>query len=175
FDPHYEPKQDEVIEYAKFLGMDVSRDQQLFWIARESLKAPLPKEWKPWFSVQHAATNSTLTKMGKNFLFVPTSKSANGDIYFFNFTTGESSWEHPCDDHYRQLYFRERKKYSGVGGSGGSLSELSKPIKRASAVHERHTNEDGKWTTMGAIGTLATGATVAGAGYMAYNGIFFLQ
>ncbi|KAJ3254107.1 hypothetical protein HDU77_004262 [Chytriomyces hyalinus] len=144
FDPHYEPKQDEIIEYAKFLGMDVSRDQQLFWIARESLKAPLPKEWKPC-------------------------KSPNGDIYFFNFTTGESSWEHPCDDHYRQLYFRERKKYSGVGGSGGSLSELSKPIKRASTVHERQANEDGKWTTMGAFGTLATGAAVAGAGYMAYN------
>ncbi|KAJ3235604.1 hypothetical protein HDU81_000304 [Chytriomyces hyalinus] len=146
FDAHYEPTQDEIIEYAKFIGMDVTRDQHLFWIARESLKAPLPKEWKPC-------------------------KSANGDIYFFNFTTGESSWEHPCDDHYRQLYFRERKKYSnGVGGSGGSLSELSKPIKRASAVHERQPNEEGgKWSTMGAVGTLATGAAVAGAGYMAYQ------
>ena len=46
-DPNYEPTQDEVIEYAKWLGMDLEADKSLLWIAREGLKAPLPENWKP--------------------------------------------------------------------------------------------------------------------------------
>ena len=45
-DPHYVPTEDEVIEYAKWLGMDLKKDKDLFWIAREGLKAPLPADWK---------------------------------------------------------------------------------------------------------------------------------
>jgi centrosomal protein CEP164 len=56
YDENYEPTQEgilnrsnssEILEYAQFLGMDTSKEQDLFWIARESLKAPLPSEWKP--------------------------------------------------------------------------------------------------------------------------------
>ncbi|KXS19392.1 hypothetical protein M427DRAFT_87590, partial [Gonapodya prolifera JEL478] len=47
FDANYEPTQEEIVEYATFLGMDVEKDTHLFWIARESLKAPLPPNWKP--------------------------------------------------------------------------------------------------------------------------------
>jgi hypothetical protein len=46
-DPNYVPGDDEVIEYAKWLGMDLEKDNDLFWIAREGLMAPLPKNWKP--------------------------------------------------------------------------------------------------------------------------------
>ncbi|ORY46350.1 hypothetical protein BCR33DRAFT_658684, partial [Rhizoclosmatium globosum] len=50
FDENYEPTDDdEVLEYARFLGMDEEHDKHLFWIARESLKAPLPADWKPWY------------------------------------------------------------------------------------------------------------------------------
>jgi centrosomal protein CEP164 len=34
-DPNYVPTEDEVIEYAKWLGMDIDKDKDLFWIARE--------------------------------------------------------------------------------------------------------------------------------------------
>ena len=27
--------------------MDLEKDQDLFWVAREGLMAPLPKNWKP--------------------------------------------------------------------------------------------------------------------------------
>ena len=53
----------EILEYAKWLGMDEQDDAHLFWIAREGLKAlslllicvlsqsyhqaPLPEHWKP--------------------------------------------------------------------------------------------------------------------------------
>ena len=46
-DPNYVPSEDEVVEYAKWLGMDLEKDQDLFWVAREGLMAPLPKNWKP--------------------------------------------------------------------------------------------------------------------------------
>jgi hypothetical protein len=67
-----EPTRDEILEYAMFLGMELPRDDHLLWIATEGLKAPLPPRWKPV-------------------------KSADGEIYYFNFKTGESQWEHPCD------------------------------------------------------------------------------
>ena len=85
-DPNYEPTEDEVIEYAKWLGMDLDADKELWWIAREGLKAPLPENWKP--------CKTTDTE----------------EIYYFNFATGASTWDHPCDEYYRNLYEEEKKK-----------------------------------------------------------------
>jgi hypothetical protein len=36
-DEDFQPTQDEVIEYAKFLGMDVDVDKDLFYIAEEGV------------------------------------------------------------------------------------------------------------------------------------------
>ena len=83
----YEPTQDEILEYAKWLGMDSDKDHELFWIAREGLKAPLPENCKPYQTGDH-------------------------EIYYFNFATGESVWEHPCDEYYRNLYHEEMEKKS---------------------------------------------------------------
>ena len=46
-DPNYVPTEDEILEYAKWLGMDPEEDKELFYIAKEGLTAPLPKDWKP--------------------------------------------------------------------------------------------------------------------------------
>ena len=73
-DESYEPTEAEVKEYAEWLGMDVETEKDLFWIAREGLKAPLPENWKP------CKTKDT------------------DEIYYFNFNTGESKWDHPCDE-----------------------------------------------------------------------------
>jgi WW domain len=85
-DPNYVPSENEVVEYAKWLGMDLVADIDLFWIAREGLMAPLPKNWKP------CKTKDT------------------EDIYYFNFSTGDSTWDHPCDGYYKRLYEEEKKK-----------------------------------------------------------------
>ena len=84
-DPNYVPSQQEVDEYAKWLGMDVVEDAHLMWIAQEGLKAPLPSDWKPC-------------------------KSPEGEIYYFNFNDGSTVWDHPCDEKYRSLYRAEKKK-----------------------------------------------------------------
>ena len=35
------------------------------------------------------------------------------EIYYFNFLTGESTWDHPCDEYYRNLYEEEKEKNLG--------------------------------------------------------------
>jgi len=41
-DPSYVPSEDEVVEYAKWLGMDLDKDQDLFWVAREGVSCTPP-------------------------------------------------------------------------------------------------------------------------------------
>ena len=89
-DPNYVPSETEVLEYAKWLGMDLEKDHDLLWIAREGVMAPLPKDWRP------CRTKGT------------------EDIYYFNFTTGESTWDHPCDGYSQRLYEEEKKKKETV-------------------------------------------------------------
>lgn len=43
------------------------------------------------------------------------SEGNDGNIYYFNFATGESTWEHPCDEFYRKLLQQEREKKSLSG------------------------------------------------------------
>ncbi|RKP03276.1 hypothetical protein CXG81DRAFT_818, partial [Caulochytrium protostelioides] len=46
-DQNYEPTEEEIIEYATYLGIDPDTEPEFLWIARDSLKAPLPADWKP--------------------------------------------------------------------------------------------------------------------------------
>ncbi|KAI9184358.1 hypothetical protein H9P43_003411 [Blastocladiella emersonii ATCC 22665] len=95
YDPDYEPTQKEIDEYAEFLGMNLEEDTELFWIAREGLKAPLPPAWKPC-------------------------QTDTGDVYYYNFESKESIWDHPCDEFYRSMYQREKAKLAGGGGGAGA-------------------------------------------------------
>jgi len=38
------------------------------------------------------------------------SSDTNGDIYYFNFATGDSIWDHPCDDLFSRKVADERRK-----------------------------------------------------------------
>ena len=37
---------EEIRNYMSWLGADLHADRDLFWIAREALRAPLPEGWK---------------------------------------------------------------------------------------------------------------------------------
>lgn len=37
----------EILEYCKILGLDPVAERDLLYIAKEGIKAPLPKEWRP--------------------------------------------------------------------------------------------------------------------------------
>ncbi|KAG3163780.1 hypothetical protein PI124_g5886 [Phytophthora idaei] len=74
-----------VEEHSRRLGIDPTHDTEFLWIARESLVAPLPGGW------YHVTASET------------------GQPYYYNEISGESRWDHPCDDQFRQL-FKEMKQ-----------------------------------------------------------------
>lgn len=87
YDENYQPSEEEIFEYAQIIGIDPKTEPHLIYIAREGICAPLPDHWRPC-------------------------QDPKGDIYYFNFATGESIWDHPCDEFYRKMVMEERKKLS---------------------------------------------------------------
>lgn len=71
-------------EHAKYLGMDLIVDKEFLWIAHQSLLAPLPPDWEQF-------------------------ESPDGEFYYFHKPSNESSWIHPRDDHYREMFKKEKK------------------------------------------------------------------
>eukprot|EP00929_Paragymnodinium_shiwhaense_P007501 TRINITY_DN111422_c0_g1_i1.p1 TRINITY_DN111422_c0_g1~~TRINITY_DN111422_c0_g1_i1.p1 ORF type:complete len:872 (-),score=226.45 TRINITY_DN111422_c0_g1_i1:78-2693(-) len=110
-----EPTDAEVEEYAVWLGMSLPEDNDLLWVARAGLKEPLPKAWKAC--------------------------QMNGeDIFYFNFETGESIWDHPCDEHYKRILkeHMEKKRANAVPSSSAAAAvedaaEDQPPVRAASA------------------------------------------
>jgi len=68
-----------VLKYAIYLGIDPEEDRDFLYIAREGLKAPVSKPWRAC-------------------------QTRSGEIYYFNFETGESQWDHPSDDIFRKKF-----------------------------------------------------------------------
>ncbi|KAM3616746.1 uncharacterized protein V6R79_022552 [Siganus canaliculatus] len=105
YDEAYIPSEQEIQEYAREIGIDPDREPELLWLAREGIAAPLPPEWKPCQDV-------------------------TGDIYYFNFSSGQSTWDHPCDEHYRGLVARERAQLAAAAGGTGSKKDKDKKKKK---------------------------------------------
>lgn len=85
-DKTHVPTETEVFEAAEWLGIDVDCDADLLWIAKDFLSAPMPNPWAPYEG------------------------RTPEEIFYFNPQTGESTWHHPCDEVYRQLYQKEKVK-----------------------------------------------------------------
>lgn len=65
--------------------MDLNEDQDLLYIAKEGLKAPLPENYKPY-------------------------RRRTGEIVYIDLRTNEFQEEHPCDEYYRNLYQEMKRK-----------------------------------------------------------------
>ena len=78
------PTAQEIADYARYIGMDPIVDINLLWIAEEALSASLPEGWQ-----EH--------------------HDNGGNVFYYNSLTNVSSWEHPLDDYYRQLYLKLKK------------------------------------------------------------------
>ena len=104
------PTEDEVLEFAEYLGIDLEKEQDLLWIAREGVVAPVPAPWK-------ACTEN------------------GDDVFYFNFETGESIWDHPADERYRQLLEEKRKEKlaASIVRTSKSASSASGAETKASA------------------------------------------
>jgi len=107
----YEPTQQEVEQYAEWLGIDADEDADLLWIAHQGLKTPLPKPWKPY-------------------------QSSDGEIFYFNPETGLNTWDHPCDESLRALYAAElaKKRAKLARGAANSSSDTAESASVQRAV-----------------------------------------
>lgn len=74
----------EVLDYARHLGIDPDAEPHLLELAREGLMAALPKGWLPCFH------------------------EASGAWYYYQTSTGTTTWEHPLDAVYKDLVERAR-------------------------------------------------------------------
>ncbi|XP_029570638.1 centrosomal protein of 164 kDa isoform X7 [Salmo trutta] len=104
YDENYIPSQQEIHEYAREIGIDPNQEPELLWLAREGIVAPLPPEWKPCQDV-------------------------SGDVYYFNFSSGQSTWDHPCDEQYRSLVKQERER-AGTQPHGPPTTATKKKEKK---------------------------------------------
>ena len=74
-----------VEELAEYLGMDLSADRGLLWIADAALAAGMPEGWS-----MHETTK--------------------GPPFFHNSHFGITQWEHPTDQFFRSMYLAEKAK-----------------------------------------------------------------
>eukprot|EP00057_Strongylocentrotus_purpuratus_P014647 XP_011669121.1 PREDICTED: centrosomal protein of 164 kDa-like [Strongylocentrotus purpuratus] len=120
YDENYNPTEGEIVKYATtVIGIDPDTEPHLMWIAREGISAPLPADWKPC------------------------QDTSGGDIYYFNFTSGESTWDHPCDEIYRKMVQEEKDKPKTTGrGSTGARKKEGKKKKKKEKKDGGRKNQD---------------------------------
>lgn len=102
-------------------------------IAKEALDAPLPKGWEQ-------------------------GETEDGVVYYYNVNLNESVWDHPLDDHYRELFRKEKaKKERNHGKQGGGNAQAVTPAaseqEKKDETSEPVQGEKTKKWFMGAFGT----------------------
>ncbi|VDL90006.1 unnamed protein product [Schistocephalus solidus] len=106
-DENFMPTAEELEACAKMLGIDLDKEPYLAKLVHECLTASLPENWKACADQQ-------------------------GNLYYFNFATGDSSWEHPCDALYRRLAMEERRRFSS-GTTASNDLETNPPEEVSSS------------------------------------------
>ncbi|XP_053853036.1 centrosomal protein of 164 kDa isoform X2 [Vidua macroura] len=120
YNESYVPMEQEIRDFAPTIGIDPDKESELLWLARECLVTPMPPEWKACQDI------------------------AGGDIYFFNFESGLSSWEHPCDEHYKQLVIREREKLLARGSVKKEKKEKKEKKDKKEKKEKKEKKKDKK-------------------------------
>ncbi|KAH0553552.1 uncharacterized protein PF11_0207-like isoform X2 [Cotesia glomerata] len=111
FDEASHPSNEEVIDYAKRIGINPITEPHLLDLAREGLMAPLPKGWSPCF---HEIFETW---------------------YYYEASTGTTTWEHPLDGKYKELVKTARASQSRQQ----SLDDDSKTFAKDLESHEEAT------------------------------------
>ncbi|KAL0175303.1 hypothetical protein M9458_031271, partial [Cirrhinus mrigala] len=66
-------------------------------------------------------------------------QDVTGEVYYFNFSTGQSTWDHPCDEHYRRLVEleRERNQHGRTAPTAGTAVKKDKEKKKKKEKKEK--------------------------------------
>ncbi|KAK3261418.1 hypothetical protein CYMTET_29673 [Cymbomonas tetramitiformis] len=78
-EPIAPPSEQEISDYAEYLGMVPGEDGPFLWIAEQALCAPLPEGWREL-------------------------EDHLGRTFYLNSVTSESRWDHPYDEDYQKLF-----------------------------------------------------------------------
>ena len=125
--------------YGRLLGMDVDKDKDLSWIARQDYITPLPKAWE----VYEVETEEH-------------DKTGGGRPYYFNHETGESRWDDPIDTQFRQLFETERQKKTRRASSAVLPTASSSRTGEATPTTVRRPLTPERGSTTAAAGTSPT-------------------
>jgi len=99
----------EIADYARYLNFDMTTDHHLLWVAEEALHAPLPPHWS-------------------------SHRDENDDIYFFCQKLNKSTYSHPMDEYYRELYHElsalqhAAAQLEPRGGGGGATLAIGDAV-----------------------------------------------
>lgn len=91
-----DPTQEEILEYAVYLGIDPVEDADLVYIAEWALTAPLTEGWTGHLDQE-------------------------GNEFFYNSATGVSTYQHPLDEQYR-AYYRSCKQAKLAAAAGSATA-----------------------------------------------------
>merc|ERR1711871_1655051 len=105
------------------MGMDIEKDQEFFWLAKESLNAALPNGW----------TERKLLRTGQ--------------IYYVNKETGESIWEHPSDNKYKKR-FADLKKLKVAEDAKAKRKQVAKTEEKLIDQNNSAFNSTAKYDAM---------------------------
>jgi hypothetical protein len=107
-----------VLEHAEYLGIDPIAEPELLHIAEESMLAQPPPGWRSLMD-------------------------ENGNAFYYNEETKESHWEHPEDEHYRQL-IRDLKnaKLKNAAAEATQKDAESEQVNKAIKQGEDETWDD---------------------------------
>ena len=87
-----------------------------------------------------------------------------GGIYYFNFKTGASTWEHPCDEFYRNLLNQEREKRKRLGAAAKTKSSSTSGKKKSIKIVSVKQNPPSVASGMGVGNGILHGRDVIGPG-----------
>ena len=112
-----------IIEHCKYLGIDPVTQSEYVWIAKKSMLAPVPEGWEQVID-------------------------DNGVPFYHNLGSGESQWEHPDDEHYRQMFQKlleeeKKPKASKIAKGKGKTSDDKGAEDKASGKKSANQDEDG--------------------------------
>ncbi|OQR99960.1 hypothetical protein ACHHYP_03772 [Achlya hypogyna] len=98
-------------EHAKTLGLDPVKESQYLWIVEEALTAPLPPDWEQ-------------------------GETDDGTIYYFNVNTEESIWEHPMDNHYKEMIAQKKSEDAKKLAFNSAPKKPDLGRRQSASVHE---------------------------------------
>ena len=79
-------------------------------------------------------------------------------MYYFNFLTAESTWDHPCDGYYKRLYEEEKKKKE-IAIKESNDQKRTKAKQDVEQLLGKSANTDKKKSkTLGGIGSSSSAA-----------------